>query len=234
MADAASTMSKCQSRPCLVGLRRPLWIGLAIGVLSLPAVVVGYPPDEVESEDGAQPEQPFEIGNERGRARVFGAPSNADEARTAIDTFLGQELAIIDRVCALNDAQRQKLRLAPRGDSKRLVDRAAIATGFRRVKNGRGGAEELFSESQWLQHGLGSGPSTAPFETLLMFKVLNSTLTAEQFDKYRSFGAVLRAGGRLRNRQRVSEEGLAIDLTRAAFADDDFAHLGKLSGVNSL
>src|SRR5437868_1355733 len=107
-------------------MRLPGVVGivLAMIVLSWAVAIASDPPDEEASDPTVY-------------RWVFGDfRLDAAAARKQLDLLLRQKIAVIDHICKLTDAQKQKLELACRADNKELDDRIAeIAVKFAAVKD---------------------------------------------------------------------------------------------------
>ena len=137
-----------------------------------------------------------------------------------------QRIAIIDHVCGLTNAQKQKLQLAVRGDIKRLMDRVErFGTQLELVQNDPDKAEEMCKEARLLRRGL----MELCNDDSLFGKMLEKLLTAGQHVRLAALRVVIRAGGLLRIRRDGLAEIMQIDLSRTAFADESLAHLSDLA-----
>jgi hypothetical protein len=102
------------------------------------------------------------------------------------------QLAEVDRVCQLSDAQKQKLDLAVRGDMQRfLSDAALLRLKFDKLMKDQKGKDingfnevwqQMWQDLQPLHVRLNAGLTAAP--TSLLMKVLPKTLTPEQQRAY--------------------------------------------------
>jgi hypothetical protein len=205
-------------------------------VLSLALASAGDPADEKSGEAVPLPEQQAETAARTVYGWVFG-DVNAGAARKQaatvaaqqrLDTLLQKKLEIVDGLCGLTDAQKQKLELAGRGDNKGLIDRIDdIAMRFNRDKNDPVKSVALWKETKPIQRGvIRPGLST---DYSLFVKSLEQLLTPEQTIKYAPLRAVFRAGGLVQTWQRGADEVFQINLTGTAFTDDDLAHLTEWS-----
>lgn len=158
----------------------------------------------------------FVISNGRAdddeEAAVQEQPSETRDAavvmRREADAALRGKIAIVDRICELTDAQKQKLELAGQGDIKKLLASGMGPDRLRRL---------------WRRPRL-VGPAS-PRDESLFFKLLDRILTAEQAQKYSALRPVLRAGGWISLGRSGEIETVEINLTGIEFGDDDLAHL---------
>ncbi|MBI3865865.1 MAG: hypothetical protein HY290_28660 [Planctomycetia bacterium] len=164
---------------------------------------------------------------------VFGDGADLAAGRAQLETLLRQRIAIVDQVCGLTDTQKQKLRLAGRGDAKRVIDRVdELGAKIQIVRNYRDKAYELLNEAQSIRHDL-VRPGLS-IDGSLFVKSLERILTAEQVARFAPLRALVRAGALIRVRRGGSDEVLEINLTGTAFADDELAHLRELPGLHAL
>jgi hypothetical protein len=119
---------------------------------------------------------------------AFWRDRSAITAQERLVRLLGRRIAAVDRICHLTDRQHEKLRLAGRGDVKRLLDRAA-AIAARLVNPGSVGDAEEFV--QWARaladdaETLRLDLETGSFDARSLFaKALKRTLTPEQSAAY--------------------------------------------------
>jgi hypothetical protein len=142
------------------------------------------------------------------------------------DAMMRARLAFVDRVCGLNDVQSAKLRLAVRGDKKRLIGRIEeIAAQLELTEDDPEKLQELVQRSRLIQGSI-VRPGSSVAGTYFV-KTLERQLTAEQALRYAPLRAVYREGGLIQVHQRGGDEVVEINLAGTAFADD---HLVGLSG----
>src|SRR5258708_38687105 len=123
---------------------RTLWIGMATVVLCLAAVFAGDPAREEQGDDASLPAQKVHIAEPAVYQWVFGNASDAEGARKQLRALLQKKIAIVDRMCRLTDAQKEKLELAGVGDNKRLADRVErLGLQFQLVRNDPDKVNEL-------------------------------------------------------------------------------------------
>ena len=119
---------------------------------------------------------------------IFSSDRSATAVREHLLQRIEQEIDVVDRICNLSNEQKDKLRLAGRGDIKRLDRADAISTRIEKV-SGIGNlvdfakwAEELSAELEALRPILTSGSFD---ENSLFVKALKRTLTTEQAEKHK-------------------------------------------------
>ncbi len=210
---------------------RTLWIGISTVVLCLSAVFAGNPATEEQGDDAPLPAHQVQIAEPAVYQWVFGNASDAEAARKQLRAILQKKIAIVDHMCKLTDAQKEKLELAGVGDNKRLVDRVEkLGLQFQRVRNDPGKVNELRLKAEPLRVGqLGIFKDDS-----LFIKELAKLLTAEQLTRYEPLRVIIHAGGLIQTRQRRSEEGLAVLLTGTTIANDDLAHLKEIPNLQDL
>ena len=149
--------------------------------------------------------------------------------------LLREKIDTVDRVCRLTESQKQKLELAGRGDSKRLIDRIEkIGKQLRPVTDDAGINNErlgLAREAELLSRGSSPG---VPDEGSLFVKSVAQTLTAEQLVRYEPLRAVYRVGGVVQILQIGSNEVLEVNLVGTAMTDDGLAPLSRWSELQCL
>jgi len=220
-----------EHRQFSIRMPRPLWIGVVIAMFPLPAAFAEDASDEISEKNAPLLERQVRITAEvaKARHRYAGAIKLLDPVTA--DTYLRQKIAIVDQLCALTDAQEQKLKLVGRGDIKRLSGRVEeIGTQFRLVENDAVKIDELHEQALQLRRGL----VVLSNDESLFVKVLEKLLTAEQTAKYQPLRDVFRVGGLAVMNDRGSGEGLAIILNGTAFADGGFVQLNDLPNLRSL
>ena len=163
-----------------------------IGILCSPVHDQDDAEDRLEV-DGEVPLPKMRVtiqGKGKGRSieqLVFSSNETAAAAHERILKRLDQEIDAVERTCELTSGQKEKLRLAGRGDVKRLLDRAAeIGARFESV----GGIDDLDDFAKWaeivaaelgtIRPLLDSGPFD---ENSLFSKTLKRILTPEQAAK---------------------------------------------------
>lgn len=108
--------------------------------------------------------------------------ANASAARVQIDKSLDLQIASVNGVCPISQAQQKKLRLAGRGDVKRFFDQVEEKRArFDLVKNDQNKFGQFYQEIVPLQAMLNAGLFR---EGSLFFKTLQSTLSDEQAARY--------------------------------------------------
>jgi hypothetical protein len=212
---------------------RPLWILGAAIALSLTQVLAGNPADEDSDENTPLPEQQSRIAESITYRCLFGPGADAVVARTRLNELLSQKVSVVDRVCRLTEAQKQRLQLAGRGDNKRLIDRLyEMEMQCQLVKDDADKVKALVQETERLMGGI-SEPGR-PLDKLLFDKTLEQLLTVEQRARYEPLHVVVRVGGLIRTQTQAAGDVREIILTGTPFADDDLAVMSKLSGLQTL
>jgi hypothetical protein len=113
---------------------------------------------------------------------VFQQDGNATQARRRLDAQLATQISEIDRVCKLTDAQKNKLRLAGRGDIKRFIDRfEELKQKSQVIEPDEPNVVAIHEELNHLQTTLWAGLF---HENSLLVKSLPTTLTDEQLTRY--------------------------------------------------
>jgi hypothetical protein len=132
---------------------------------------------------------------------VFQNQGSAATARAGLNGQVQLVIEEIDRACTLTDAQRAKLRLAGRGDVKRLFDRFERARDkFRALGNAQDRLQEVMPDVTAVQRAVTAGPLSPD---LLVIKSLRTTLTPEQFARYDAVARERREARHRANVQRV-------------------------------
>ena len=152
------------------------------------------------------------ISEERFDMRVFGLDRTAHAARQRLETSLSDEVAEIDRACALSPAQKYKLLLMGRGDIKRIFVRyetlkvAFVTYG----QNDEEISEDIAALQIILRSGLFHGDS-------LLAKLLPKALTGEQLGRY---DALIRNRLRLRHEAAIEQAVTILD-QGSPFSDEE-------------
>jgi hypothetical protein len=209
----------------------PLWIGVTTVVLSWAAAFAGDPAKDEQDDDAPLPAQREQTVKPAVYQWVFGNASDADAARKQLRALLEKKIAIVDHMCRLTDAQREKLELAGVGDNKRLLDRVEkIGLKFQLIRNNPDKYNDLRLQTQSLQRAqLGIFNEDSQF-----IKSLEQLLTAEQRTRYEPLRAVIHAGGLIQTRQRRSQEGLAVLLSGITIQGDELAQLKEFPKLQDL
>lgn len=152
--------------------------------------------------------------------------------RRRFEIHLEREIEVLDRICALAEPQRQKVRLAGRGDIKTHLDRIAEARA--KLAGDRNDPERsaallddlgTLKQRDWTE--LFGGDS-------LFRKSIETTLTADQAARYAPVRSLRKVGGKIGLVKRGQQKVLGALLTGPELADDDLAHLTKLTGLKFL
>jgi hypothetical protein len=129
---------------------------------------------------------------------VFRNQGSAAKLRTTLNAQLMLVVEEIDRACQLTDAQKAKLRLAGRGDVKRVFDRFERARDkFRALGNDAARLQDVAPDVTRVQFAVNGGVIS---EHTLLMKSLAHTLTPEQLARYE---AVTRQRRAIRHRANV-------------------------------
>jgi hypothetical protein len=159
------------------------------------------------------------------------AASNSS-VRSRLAKVLEYEIGIIDHLCALTEAQKQKLETAGRGDVERL---------FEGLKEQRQKIPGVQNDEKKLNQLLGEIVRvTQKFESgtfgrgTLFRKAVEKTLTAEQAARYEPVRQVLQGGGLVETAERDQKVILGIVLIGDGFTDEILAQLKTLSTLGSL
>lgn len=138
-----------------------------------------------------QPNQMQRFGFPNFDQMLFQNDGNATLGEQRIRARVELQLADLDRVCQLSDAQKQKLQLAVRGDMQRFLSEAALLRrNFDALMKEQGNDPNAFNQvwqqvaqdMQPLRQRLMQGLTTAP--TSLLMKMLPNTLTPQQQRDY--------------------------------------------------
>jgi hypothetical protein len=139
---------------------------------------------------GAARNPKMQISFDPGTVRhvAFWRDRTANVAEERLARHLDRQIDAVDRVCRLSAAQREKLRLAGRGDVKRLLDRAAALSArlenhgpLRDAEEFVSWARALYDDAEALRLDLEGGTFAAKS---LFAKALKRTLTPEQSATY--------------------------------------------------
>jgi WD40 repeat protein len=138
-------------------------------------------------------------------------------ARQWFDSQLTIQIERIDQAYGLTEAQKQKLRLAGRGDIKRFFDRyESVKQKFQLIEQDAQKLQAIWQDVQPLQAAVSDlfqGDS-------LLFKSLPNTLTAEQLARYEALARERRAFAQVRLLEGHQGEGWRAWVTRIAVAPD--------------
>jgi hypothetical protein len=139
-----------------------------------------------------------------GNSNVQGAPG----ARKKMDTMLSLQIEEMDRTCGLSDSQKEKLRLAGRGDVERFFDRVEEKRRELQDKSyEQNKIGELYQQLQPFQATLNGGL----FDDGSLFeKIVAKALDPEQAARYESFNRERRTF-----RYRAKVEMMVLKLSRS-------------------
>jgi len=221
---------------------------LLVLVLLVPGTSVGHEADGGDEENVSVSERRLEATNPEIYRVVFQTPEpdevegiifqdvNAETARTILETFLLRKIDVVDRICHLQDEQKEKLRLAGRGETARLfASLEKMAMQWEPANEDPERLRKLVNGAKMLRAGLGPYLSSrGPFGKTVLLKFLESNLTPEQWSKYEPVRFILTKGGKITTTKVGASEGLQIELTSTGFTDGDLARLTDLSGIASL
>jgi hypothetical protein len=113
---------------------------------------------------------------------VFGRYGGSGGARTKLDSSLLVRIQDVDRACGITEAQKQKLRLAGRGDIKRFFDKVeALKRRFQQGQNDPN--TNIWQEIQPLQVELNTGLFG---DDSLYVKTIRRTLDHDQTARFES------------------------------------------------
>ena len=164
---------------------RWLLVALAVGCLSI-ASLRAYAADDDEIVVGALAAavnapvvENFNVNFDQW---VFPGCANAEVGRQRLETQLKLYLAEIDRSCQLDDSQRERLRLAARGDLQRFLEQVeTLRRKFEPIKNDEDKMNQIWQELQPIQARQARG-LTGP--DALLTKVLPKTISAGQSKQF--------------------------------------------------
>jgi hypothetical protein len=206
-------------------------------VLSLAAAVAGDVGDDEVAENAPVAMHDSNLADEQYYRRMFpdrnGLFATPVVLRRQHDRRLPWKIAVVDRVCRLTSAQKEKLQLAARGDIKRLFDRVEeVGKHFQLVKDDQQAVDTLLAKNEPLRRsvyrqGLSSDDS-------LFFKTLEKLLTAEQRAKYEPLRQVICSGGEVVIWKSGTNEVFKIKLSGTEIADEGLARLNELRDVQIL
>ena len=213
------------SSPTAAVARRRLRSRIVVAwfALALQATMGVAAPDDVEALPAAAVVQAqFHVDDSNFDQWVFQGVGGAAKARERLTSRLKLQIDEIDRTCDLSAAQKQKLALAGRGDTKRFFDEVEEARRkFDEVKNDQAAFNGIWQEIQPLQQKLQRG-LFGP--TSLYAKTVRKTLTAEQAAKYNVI-----VDERRRYRYRVNVEVAVVTLGNSiAFRHEQHEAIVKL------
>ncbi len=113
---------------------------------------------------------------------VFQQYGNASTARVRLKESLELYTEDVDQTCGLSDAQKQKLRLAGKGDIEHFFRKfKKVKTKFQAIRNDQQKVNQIFQDISPLQAKLATGIFD---RDSLLQKCLVNTINREQFLKY--------------------------------------------------
>jgi hypothetical protein len=182
-----------------------LWTAaLLAAVATAPAARAQAWDDEEEEAEVVMNPHMVVYSDEQFDQWVFGGGKNLATVRASTDSLLTMQIEEIDRACGLTEAQKQKLRLAGKGDLKRFFDvYDEKKRKFQTLKSDQNRINEVFQEIQPLQASIASGLFG---EGSIFAKTVGKTLEPPQAER---FEKVTREKRAYRYRARVE---LAVNL----------------------
>ncbi len=143
--------------------RRLRAVPVAAAPLLLNGQLIAVPeedPEIGEQDDGAPPPPKRAIITEETfDALVFSNTGNIEGARNRLDFVLKSRLEHINRILTLSPAQREKLRLAGRGDIRGLFDRIEVKRReFQKIRHDFQQFQTFHPQIQMLSIEIWSGP----------------------------------------------------------------------------
>jgi len=160
-----------------------LRFGLAALIVLFGPLCAGAAPDDVEAVPIQNPvNNNFFMNDDNFEANVFQPSGNAKQARIHIETKLKLQLNELNRICELNDAQKQKLKLAASSDMKRFFDEVEVVRKkFKAGKQDQNAWNQVWQEISPLQAKMAAGLFG---DTSFFCKTIRKTLSEEQYSKY--------------------------------------------------
>ncbi len=182
---------------------RSIWMSL---VLLLGQTQLQAAPDDVEALPAKNPANNQFFMNEANLdANIFNPHGNAKQARARLEYKLKLQLEELQRVCDLNEGQRQKLTLAASSDLKKFFDETeAVRQKYRTGKQDQQAWQQIWQDIQPLQMKMSSGLFG---EASFFSKTLYKTLTDDQLLKYQMV-----VGERRRFRYRACIESTMVTM----------------------
>jgi len=143
--------------------------------------------------------QPMQIGIEQFERWIF-QNSNAQQARVVLEQKIEMEITRIEQATVLEESQKERIRLAGKGDIKRFYDRVdTVCKQFQELEKNlnRNNINEVFQLTQPLQQELNRGLFG---RTSLFHKVVASAVNNEQSETMKT---------EAKRRQRLKMENVA-------------------------
>jgi hypothetical protein len=199
------------------------------------------PPDgEAAAEQDVQIVPPalrsLETGESSFERVIYGSRGeSAAGVRLWLDALLLQKVDTVDRFSRLTEVQRQKLRLAGRGDIKRFFDsveeqrRQILMIDEHALDRKR--VDEIAQATRQLRHVLDLGP----FEDGSLFdKTVHRTLTPRQAGRGEFLRESARASGLMESQNVHGHERHIVELSATNVTDDGLRNIRNLDNVHLL
>ena len=137
--------------------------------------VAPVPPNQIINRGFVMDDNQFD-------ANVFQPSGNAKQARTQIETRLKLQMDELHRACALDDTQKQKLKLAGTSDIKRFFEEVdVVRKKFKDSKHDQNAWQNIWQELQPLQMKMQRGLFN---DSSFFAKTIRKSLTPDQLAKY--------------------------------------------------
>ena len=158
-------------------------------IVALLFVLLGIAPSHAAPDDVEPPKkqvlengQVFQMDEANFNANVFQPTGDPKQARKQLETRLKLQIEELVRVCDLNEAQQQKLKLAASSDMKRFYDEVDVV----RKKVKQGNLNQIEWNNIWQEiQPLRTKMSVGLFgDTSFFSKAVRKTLTRDQMARY--------------------------------------------------
>jgi hypothetical protein len=158
-------------------------VAIVVAMLALSlGVCLAAPDDEEPPAEAPAVNQGFAINETNFDQWVFQGNGNANTARDRIKSRLALQVAELERICGLSEAQKEKLALAARGDVRRFfVQVEEVRAKFLKARNDQNAFGQIWQDIQPLQSKQAAGLFG---DRSLYAKTLRNTLTPEQWEKF--------------------------------------------------